>query len=278
MELVREAKVITPPEIDYAGRGIVMHADIPYDARYPRCLMNVMVPAAGDGPFPVIVWIHGGGWNSEDLTRKYMPSEFLAEMNEDGYVVASIDYRLSMDAPFPAHIEDCKAAIRFLRAHAAEYKIDKENFSVIGESAGGHLSALVAMSRDDEFIDEVFPEESSAVKSAVVWYGPADMRSRGTDDGPLSLLFAYEDADVRRQMQVLASPVLYAARKNPPLLLMHGNRDGLVPIENSCAMYDALKAFGNDVEFIVVDGQWHGFFDGQEYYDAIHKFFDRTLR
>jgi hypothetical protein len=112
-----------------------------------------------------------------------MPSEFLAEMNEDGYVVASIDYRLSMDAPFPAHIEDCKAAIRFLRAHAAEYKIDKENFSVIGESAGGHLSALAAMSRDDEFIDEVFPEESSAVKSAVVWYGPADMRSRGTAFG-----------------------------------------------------------------------------------------------
>lgn len=277
------AKVVTPPVIDFEKEGLVQEEGIPFTDNHGKvCRMDIVYPAGVSGTLPTVVWVHGGGWSDENLDRKYLPSRELAELAKRGYVTASIDYRLCQTAPFPAQIEDCKAAVRFLRANAQKYHVDGQRMAAWGESAGGHLAELMAYSDDSEFIDEHFSGFSSRIQAVIPWYAPADLRSaQGSDDSMDELyqkLFASESREKSRRLAEAASPILYARRKNPPTLLMHGDADRLVSPGESKAMEEALRQAGNDVTLLMIPGQGHGFFDGDEYYQQIYRFLDRVLK
>lgn len=277
------AKVVTPPVIEYEKEGLACKEGVAYTAYNGReYRMDIVYPADAQGALPAVIWVHGGGWSDENLTRKYLPSRELAELAKRGYVTASIDYRLCQAAPFPAQIEDCKAAVRYLRANAEHYHVDAEHIGAWGESAGGHLVELMAYSDDTEFVDGHYSGFSGRIQAVVPWYAPADLCrlvKDGEEMAPVCRnLFGSDDAGKCRRMAEIASPVTYAHRKNPPTLLMHGDADRLVSPEESRFMEKALREAGNDVTLIMVPGQVHGFFDGDEYYQEIYRFFDRTLK
>lgn len=274
------AKVVTPPQIDYEKEGITFMEDVEYVYHAQKAYrMDIMYPSGTTQALPAVIWVHGGGWSDENLTRKYLPSLEIAALVKRGYVAASIDYRLSQEARFPAQIEDCKSAVRFLRMNAEAFHVDPERIAAWGESAGGHLVELMAFTCDGEFTDANYPGISSRIQAVIPWYAPVDLRQEeGEEKEIFERLFAYEDEMERRQIREKASPIVYAARKNPPTLLMHGDRDRLVAFDSSRSLYEAMKAAGNDVELITVPGQGHGFFDGTDYYHKIYEFLDRTLK
>jgi len=277
------AKVITPPVIDYGKEGLVLEEGITYTVNNGKaCLMDIVYPADAKGELPAVIWVHGGGWSDENLTRKYLPSRELAELAKRGYVTASIDYRLCQEAPFPAQIVDCKAAVRFLRANARRYHVDADHIGAWGESAGGHLAELMAYSDDDEFVDGHNSGFSGRIQAVVPWYAPSDLREEPGGDGQVPQiyrdLFACEDMEECKRLAETASPVTYTGRKNPPTLLMHGDADRLVSPDESRMMEKALREAGNEVTLVMVPGQIHGFFEGEEYYQEIYRFFDRTLK
>lgn len=124
------AKVITPEKVDYEAQGLVQCEGVVYTVQGGReYKMDIVYPAGAEGVLPTVVWVHGGGWSDEKLTRKYLPSVEMAELSGRGYTTVSIDYRLSQDAPFPAQVEDCKAAVRFLRANSQKYHADPERIA-----------------------------------------------------------------------------------------------------------------------------------------------------
>ncbi len=158
--------------------GTKVHRDIDYVKNgHERQKLDLYIPEKPDTPLPVIVWIHGGGWmnGSKDGGGPALP--FVGK----GYAVASINYRLSQHAPFPAQIEDCKAAIRWLRANAGTYNLDPHHIGVWGASAGGHLVALLGTSGDVKDLEgsEGSPDQSSRVQAVVDFFGPTDMTKMG---------------------------------------------------------------------------------------------------
>ncbi|HJC22085.1 MAG TPA: alpha/beta hydrolase [Candidatus Eisenbergiella merdavium] len=276
------AKVITPEKIDFEAEGLIQREGVAYTAYHGKeYRMDIVFPADAQKPLPTVIWVHGGGWSDENLTRKYLPSTQLAQLCKKGFVTASIDYRLSQEAPFPAQIEDCKAAVRFLRAHAEEFHVDPERIAAWGESAGGHLVELMAYSTEEEFLNDCCPGFSSRIQAVVPWYAPADLRlseEEWESTEAYRKLFGGAALEERERLMEAASPICYASRKNPPTLLMHGDADRLVSLENSRQMYEALRTAGNDARLIVIPGQGHGFFDGDEYYESIFHFFEEILK
>lgn len=237
----------------------------------------------GETRLPVVVWIHGGGWRGGDKAGTRAP-----EVLGEGYAVASINYRLSHQATFPAQIHDCKAAIRWLRAHADEFGLDPERIGVWGSSAGGHLAALLGTSGGvPELEGEVGGnlDRSSRVQAVCDFFGPADLLailepgawpSHGSPTSPESLLLGGPVAE-RVELARLASPVTHASPDDPPFLLVHGDRDPMVPLDQSERLHRALTAAGVDSTLYVVRGAGHGFRDPAV--DALVRwFFDRHLR
>jgi acetyl esterase/lipase len=251
-------------------------------------LLDLYLPAASTGRLPVIVWVHGGGWATGDKGD----GGPAARMTERGYAVASINYRLSWEARFPAQIEDCKAAIRWLRANASRYNLDADRIGVWGSSAGGHLAALVGTSGDVRELEGSLGnnDRSSRVQAVIDWYGPSDflkMQSESLSCGvidhnspasPESLLLGCP-IQICPDRSRRASPVTYATADDPPFLIMHGTADCLVPPLQSRDMADALKAAGVEATLKFIEGAGHG---GDEFELAdnrklVDDFFDRHL-
>lgn len=275
------AKVIDPQRVDFEKEGLAFFGDVAYSSQHERQKLDLWYPKNIPGPLPAIVWIHGGGWSDENLTKLYRPEPELAAMAKKGFVCVSIEYRLCQHAPFPAQISDCKCAIRFLRAHAGQYHIDPNRIGVWGESAGGHLTSLLAAAgKVKEFEgDGGWEEFSSEVQAACPWYAPNDMvRSALERNGDLMDRLFGGPIERVKDLVWAASPMKYVGNALPPMLLMHGDVDRLVPTWQSVTFYEQLKAHGNDAELVVVPGQGHGFFDGEEYYEKIEEFFKERLR
>lgn len=249
----------------------------------PR-LLDVHLPP-GDGPFPAVVWIHGGGWLDGD--RRYPPPTVPAALLHGavlaaGLALVSVDYRHSLEAPFPAQLHDVKAAIRYVRAFAGDLGVDPDRIGVWGESAGGQLAALAGLVRPTAAAagaDAVALEGTQGVGSgdtgvlAVVdWYGVCDlvalaahpmppMPSGGAEfPDPYEALLGAAVAD-RPDLARAASPVTYAdgSTPPPPFLLVHGTRDGLVPYSQSEVLAAALKGAGGEVTLQPVEGADHIF-------------------
>jgi acetyl esterase/lipase len=231
----------------------------------------------------LIVWIHGGGWHGgdkeggADLARRFLPA---------GFAVASIDYRLTKDhAPFPAQIEDCFAALIWLRQHADKYHIDPEHVGVVGHSAGAHLSALIATTGNTSKFFTNAPV-STSVQAAVMWAGPFDLgRERAhwprttfiwNPADPFCQTFfpggAYDETFAR-----WASPATYLHSNLPPMLIVHGGRDTLVPESQAAAFAQSAKAMGNDVTYRVDPLHGHDVMQPDAITEAL-AFFEKTLK
>lgn len=264
--------------------GAAVHRDLAYvEDGHERQKLDLYLPES-EGKLPLVVWIHGGGWKNGD--KGGGPFRGLVA---NGIAVASINYRLSSHAVFPAQINDCKAAIRWLRSHADEYGIDPGRFGVWGSSAGGHLSALVGTSGDVEALegDLGVTGVSSRVQAVCDWYGPTDLMKMNAQrsvegsmdhdkpDSPESLLIGGNLQD-HPELAKPVNPVEYVSKDDPPFLIVHGDKDPAVPIGQSYLLWDALKEASVPVEMVVVPGAGHGRFP-KEYETQVLEFFQRTL-
>jgi acetyl esterase/lipase len=240
-------------------------------------------------PLPAVVWIHGGAWLEGNKNDN--EAAFLAQR---GYFTASIDYRLSQEAIWPAQIFDCKAAIRFLRAHAQKYNLDPQKIGVWGSSAGGHLVAMLGTSGDVKEFEGTggWPKESSRVQAVVDFYGPThfikmcDFPSsfdHSTPDSPESKLIGGAVKDNPDKVRSV-DPITYVTPGDPPFLIVHGDKDDTVPYNQSELLNAALKTAGVNVQFITVKGGGHGGWNektqptNSEVTDLVVKFFDKILK
>ncbi len=237
-------------------------------------LVRPKVPPAD--PMPVVVWIHGGAWLGGNRDGGIGSA---AQWAQKGYLGVSIEYRLSSEATFPAQIEDCKCAIRFLRAKAKEYHIDPDRIGVAGHSAGGHLAALLGTSADLPELEGKggWPEFSSAVQAVCDISGPASFDGWGNKThGAVQKLLGGTVSE-KPELAALASPATHAKKSSPPFLIIHGDKDDVVPIRQGQAMHAALeKAGGNSTLMVIEGGSHHPY--GPKTSAAIHAFFDKYLK
>jgi len=234
--------------------------DVVYSTAGDRELkLDLARPSEGKGPFPVVVCVHGGGWrmgNKRDLRP------WIQMLARQGYVAASVGYRLAPDDRFPAQIEDCKTAVRFLRANSDKYAIDKDRFGALGYSAGGHLVCLLGLTDEKAGLEgKEHPKESSKVQAVVDYFGPTDLAGYGKDDSAqkamLAPLIGAKYADNPRAHDK-ASPIKYVQKGAPPFLILHGTKDWIVPIEQSRNLANKLKDVDVPVTLVEVPDEGHG--------------------
>lgn len=252
-----------------------------------RLLLDLYLPESA-GPFPVIVWIHGGSWLSGD--KEGGPAIRQASR---GYAVASINYRLSYEAKFPAQLEDCKAAVRWLRANAATYNLDATRIAAWGSSAGGHLAALLGTTADVADLEGDLGNLafSSRVQTVIDWYGPIDLLKMNQQALPCNLVdhdsvLSPESLLIGCAIQTCkekterANPIQYITADDPPFLIMHGTADCLVSPLQSQIFYDALQASGLSSTLIFLQGAGHGgdAFDSSETLKTVDDFLDLHLQ
>ena len=199
--------------------------------------MDIRYPRSTDGRWPVAMYVHGGGWTGGDK-KGGAGAEDISGLQKAGFLVVSVNYRLAPEYKFPAMIEDVKCAVRFLRARAAEYNLDPDHIGAWGSSAGGHLVALLGLADESAGWDVgEYLEYSSRVQAVVDMFGPADLTVpfSGGYDNLKDTVFGGFDA-------ALASPVTYATPGDPPFLILHGDKDELVPITQSKTLLARLQA------------------------------------
>jgi acetyl esterase/lipase len=225
-------------------------------------LMDVFVPINRNAkPTPAVLWIHGGGWDHGDKSGNSI-ARLLANA---GFVTATITYRLSDEAPFPAQIEDSKCAIRYLRANASKYGIDPDWIGVAGGSAGGHLAELAATADHSAGLegDGGWQNVSSKVQAAVSYFGVSDLtvsaKQFPTDTDQVVTKFIGGTETEKPALYRKASPIFYVSKDDPPLLLVHGERDDGVPFDQSVRMFESYRRAGLPVEFIAVENSGHDF-------------------
>ena len=263
--------------------GVTLVQDLEY-ARVDETplLLDLYRPTNVEGRPPLIVWVHGGGWRAGNKERtQYV---WLAQA---GYALASINYRLSNKAKFPAQIHDCKSAIRWLRANADPYGYDATRIGVAGSSAGGHLVALLGTGADVAALEGGVGgnlTHSSRVQAVVDLFGPADL-ARMPDNptrkraGPVALLLGGHPAD-RPDLATLASPITHVTSDDAPFLILHGDQDRLVPVEQSRVFDARLDAAGVESALHVLEGSGHGGrgFNSAEMRTVVLQFFDRHIK
>jgi acetyl esterase/lipase len=233
--------------------------------------LDLYLPAARADKPKLIVWVHGGAWRSG--ARSDMP---LQQLVEQGYAVASVDYRLTAVAPFPAQVHDLKAAIRYLRARQEQLGVDARRIAIAGSSAGGHLAALVGVTGGVPELEGDVGEhldQSSSVQAIVDLFGPTNLTTildQSTPHGlgvripALQLLLGGQPED-KPELAKLASPVFHVDAADPPLLLIHGDQDPQVPINQSHELMGRFEELKLPVQFEVVHGGAHG---GDAFFDA----------
>ncbi|GGS23718.1 lipase [Streptomyces humidus] len=279
------ARWLTPPEPTRRRDGAHHYAGAVYAAvpGYRALELDLWVPGTA-GPAPLVVWVHGGAWMSGNrrlLPPGLRPDQLFDELLAAGLAVATIEYRHARESGFPAQLHDAKAAVRWLRHHADRLRIDPRRIGIGGESAGGHLAALVALTADRPELEGNVgvTGPSSAVDVVVDWYGvasaetmpefalPPEVAARlGPEElvPPLDVLLDGVDAAGRAAV----SPVAHVAPGAPPFLLVHGTADDVVPYAQSELLAQRLRAAGADVRLEPVPGAGHGF-DGCADVDAV---------
>lgn len=209
--------------------------------------MDISYPAFG-GPWPVLLIVHGGGWSEGDK------ADLFISPTGAGLLVVSINYRLYPAARFPAMIEDVKCALRFLRAHAGRYNLDPQRIALVGYSAGAHLAALAGLADPSAGWDSgPYPFQSSRVQAVVVIAGPANLGQ----SFPETVADLIEGVFGPQQL-VSGSPVTYARPDAPPFLIIHGDADPLVPVEQAYLLHEALQKAGARAELLIVKNGGHG--------------------
>lgn len=267
--------------------GVTAHRDLAYvDGGHERQKLDLYLPTDARGPLPVIVWVHGGGWQNGS---KNVVLPLRLGFSAKGYAIASIGYRLTDAATFPAQIQDVKAAVRWLRAHARDYQLNPDRFAAWGSSAGGHLVALLGTAGDiKEFDTGPHLDQSSRVQAVVDYYGPSDLArfaatpgytSHGEPGSPESKLLGGTVAALPAQAAA-ASPVTYVSRDDAPFLILHGSADPTVPVNQSEVLHAALQKAGVSSDLHALPGAKHGGpeFTSPEALGWVEAFLARHLR
>lgn len=281
---------MSPSYLPTLPDGASVQRDIAYVADgHARQRLDLYLPAASFArPLPLIVWVHGGAFrmgSKEGDPDNPLPLDYLAR----GYAVASINYRLSQHAIWPAQIEDCKSAVRWLRAHAVAQGIAPARIAAWGPSAGGHLAAMLGTAGHVRAFDTgPHAEFDSSVRCVVDYYGPTDFLQMDTQRLPDGMLHDTPDSpesqlvggpiQEHRAATARANPVTYVTPAAPPFLIVHGDADPLVPHGQSVLLRDALAAAGADVTFYTVRGGGHGHFTDPAVPAMTQAFLEKHLR
>jgi acetyl esterase/lipase len=259
--LTSAGQLPVPPDGPMYGIGRI--CNVAYtDSTNPPQLLDVYLPADDSSARPMVIYIHSGSWQEGD---KGEHPEMYLPLVEAGFVVFCINYRLTGEAAYPAQIYDCKAAVRWARAHAQEYGGDPERIAAVGASAGAHLAALLGTTGDVKELEgnEGSAGVSSRVQAVVDWFGPTDLTlvqaAEGYDITPVVMLLGGEPKE-RMDMAKLASPAAFVSADDPPFLIIHGTDDPVVPFVLSQVMAGKLSAAGASAELIPVAGGKHGKF------------------
>lgn len=250
--------------------------------------LDIAIPV-GEGPFPAILFLHGGAWvvGNRDRFR-----DEIEEAARRDFIGATVTYHLAktgVDRPsvdgFPAPLEDVKAAIRFLRANAQDFKLDSNHIGIAGESAGGHLALLAALTKPEDGFDQTrdVNAPSSEVQAVVNVFGPTDLLALAEENPqarPVLVMLLGSAPELDPQRYRAASPVSYVRRDAPPILTIHGTRDGLVPVSQARRLDAAMKKAGARHQLMILNGSGHGFgrIHAQQTQRAYYDFFTRTLK
>lgn len=261
---------------------VIFEKDVVYGKGGDEVLkLDLAQPKELAAPTPCVVMIHGGGWTQGN---KSLHDPHILELARRGYVSATIAYRFAPKYPFPAQVEDVKCAIRFLRANAERYHIDKDRIGAVGFSAGAHLSMLLGtMDKGDGLEGEGGnPEQPSKVNAVVAWYGPTDLAGTDWPEKTGKLLVDFLGGTKQEKLEVYkrASPITYVSPGDAPMLLIHGTKDGLVPWTQATAMADALTKAGVYGRVDLIVGAHHGGWDADEMKrtaEETRAFFDQFL-
>lgn len=270
--------------------------DLPYAGLSPSQKLDIYLPDDGDGPFPVILHIHGGGFEFGDK-RDVQVLSYLKGLTR-GYAVVSVNYRLSGEAIFPAGLQDIKASIRWLRANSETYHLDGNRIAACGGSAGGNYAAMVCLTDNvTEFDDPGFGnlEYPCSVQVAVDMFGPTDFLKmdaqleengfgpgdHGEADSPESKYLGAKLSAVPLKVE-LANPMTYIHEHMPPLLIQHGRLDTLVPVQQSMIFVEKLEKYVSHdrFEFDIIEGAGHGdpLFESNENMNRVFAFLDKHLK
>ncbi|MEP7319879.1 MAG: alpha/beta hydrolase, partial [Panacibacter sp.] len=249
-------------------QGTVTYGNIAYaNDTLKRHKLDVYLPPNTKNNLPLVVWIHGGAWmlNDKYADMGYMKNTVKGFI-DSGYVFASIDYRYSTEAIFPAQIQDCNQAIEYLYQHAAQYKIDRSRIAVIGFSAGGHLASLLALSNNNS-VKDFYPAATNVhfkIKAALDFYGPSDFimiggstdTSKNNANNPVAILLGALPVE-RPDLAKHASPVTYIDKNDPPFFIVQGEKDESVPNTQSKLLSSWLTLNGVPNQLTIVPNAPH---------------------
>jgi acetyl esterase/lipase len=244
--------------------------------------LDLAMPKDGEGPFPAVVCLHGGGWRAGSRQQLGQTIETLAGR---GYVAVTVSYRLVPSAAFPAQIEDCKAAVRWLRANAKKYHINPDRVGAIGFSAGAHLACLLGTTDKDDGLEGNGGnlDQSSRVQAVVSFFGPTDFTTKSwSDELEEKLLAPFMGGSFKDKPEAYrkASPIAYVTKDDPPFLFFHGTEDRLVAIRHSRALAEKLQAVGVPAKVVELAGEGHGW-KGDKLLDTLkqmQQFLDERLK
>lgn len=252
-----------------AWAGIKIEKDVPYLGPDRAEKMDVYLPdTPAERPFPVVIWIHGGGWvsGSKSAAREINICTTLAK---NGYAAFSIDYRLGTEVsetdpgkvpletvPWPQNLYDCKTAVRFIRKEAARFGIDPAKIAVSGGSAGGHLALMTGISENDAELNKggLYTDQSNDISCIIDFYGPTVVTP-----GRRAVRFAGKTPEETEANIEAGSPILQVKKDSPPILVVHGDNDQTVPLSHSLDLVEKMKTEGTVHQFIQVPGGKHSF-------------------
>jgi acetyl esterase/lipase len=263
--------------------SVVWQPDIEYSNPDDTHLqLNLARPKSGEGPFPAVLCIHGGGFRAG---KRDSYDALCIKLAERGYVAATMTYRLAPKYKFPAAVHDTKAAVRWLRANAAAYKINPDKIGVTGGSAGGHLVQFLGVTAHVPEFEGTGgnPEQSSSVTCVVNFFGPSDFTKsygKSVDAAEVLPLWLGGNLETARLRHIQASPLYWVTPDAAPTLCIHGTEDKYVAYEQAVWIVDKLKAAGVEAELLTLQGAGHGFkgHDAQTAERALFDFFDKKLK
>jgi acetyl esterase/lipase len=268
-------------------QGTTEYKEIPYlNNGLKQQNLDLYIPDSAKKPMPLIIWIHGGGWNGG--YKGWIEVPYLTKL---GYAIASVEYRFSSVAPFPAQVIDCNEAIYFLWKNAKKYGLDTSRFVVGGGSAGGHLAALIGTSSNNHisgFYNDIEKEGKVHIKAVLDYYGPSDLNvvhghaaalDYDGEHSAVNMLIGAQALD-RPDLAAIASPVTYIDKDDPPILILHGDIDGFVPFWESRLFYSRLKLAGVKADLMKLPGANHAgpAFQAPDIQQKVIDFLDDVLK
>ncbi len=232
------------------------------NADFINLKLDVYYPLAAPRPMPVVVYLHGGAWIGGDKSDA-ATSPKIAELVKRGFLVASLNYGLAPQYTITGQIENAKCAVRFLRANSAYFGINPDKIGAYGDSAGGHLASLLGTSDKSAGMDGAGGslDQSSRVQCVVDFYGPTDLRVLFSGYPAIVLIELVGTSDSKSGILDKINPLTYVSGDDPPFLVMHGDKDTVVPLSQSQILYQSLIAVGVPATLVVVKNGDHGLGD-----------------